>query len=135
MEQNFNTAVFLKEHEISPSFQRLQIYNYLIDNKNHPVVDTIYQSLIATIPTLSKTTVYNTLKLFVEKGIASMITIKENEVCYDADTTEHGHFICENCHTVYDFRYTVGNIKFVSLDNFKINEQHLYLKGVCKNCL
>ena len=32
---------------------------------NHPTVETIYKELIDEIPTLSKTTVYNTLKQFV----------------------------------------------------------------------
>ena len=54
-------------------------------------MDMIYQELVRNIPTLSKTTVYNTLNLFL-KRIAVMITIDENETRYDADTSLHGHF-------------------------------------------
>ncbi len=51
---------------------------------------------------LSKTTVYNTLKLFVAKGIVQELTIEEKEVRYDADTKPHAHFKCIECGNVYD---------------------------------
>ena len=76
---------FLRMHSIKPSHHRIKIYQYLVENRNHPSVDMIYQELVQTIPTLSKTTLYNTLQLFLEKGIVIMITIDENETRYDAD--------------------------------------------------
>ena len=58
----------LQEHliknGINPSFQRLKILEYLMNNDTHPTVDNIYNALIDIIPTISKTTIYNTLKLF-----------------------------------------------------------------------
>ena len=58
----------LIENNIKLSIQRVEILNYLLLAKNHPSVDMIYLSLSNKIPTLSKTTIYNTLKLFVKKG-------------------------------------------------------------------
>ena len=62
---------YLKDHDIKPSYQRMKIFQYLLDNHVHPTVDTIYKALCPEIPTLSKTTVYNTLNLFVEKKVGS----------------------------------------------------------------
>jgi Fe2+ or Zn2+ uptake regulation protein len=87
------------------------------------------------IPTLSKTTVYNTLNLFVEKDIAQLITIEETEARYDANTVVHGHFKCEKCKEVYDFDTDIINIESNSLDNFQINQKHIYFKGICNKCL
>ena len=53
----------LQNHNIKPSVQRIAIMNYLIEHRTHPTVDEIYTALSPSIPTLSKTTVYNTLKL------------------------------------------------------------------------
>ena len=53
-------GAYLKSHEIKPSFQRMRIFEYLITHRNHPTVEMIYKSLVKEIPTLSKTTVYNT---------------------------------------------------------------------------
>ena len=66
---------YLKEHNIKPSYQRMKIFQYLLDNHNHPTVDTIYKALCTEIPTLSKTTVYNTLNLFIQQN-TTVITNK-----------------------------------------------------------
>jgi Fe2+/Zn2+ uptake regulation proteins len=84
---------------------------------------------------LSKTTVYNTLNLFIEKQIAVVIVIEENETRYDVDINFHGHFKCETCGCVIDVDIDPENINFESLNEFQINEHHLYFKGICKNCL
>ena len=62
-----NVGEYLKENGIKPSYQRMKIYEFLLQNRIHPTVDTIYRALNKEIPTLSKTTVYNTLNLFIEK--------------------------------------------------------------------
>ena len=125
---------YLKENGIKPSFQRIKILEYLLNTKEHPTVDTIYKFLISEIPTLSKTTVYNTLNLFVENGIAIIVTIEENEARYDADTSIHGHFKCKKCGKVYDFSVDENNLTANDLDGFVIHNQHVYYKGICNKC-
>ena len=61
-----NIGHYLKSKSIRPSLQRIRILEYLIKNRNHPTVEMIYNELLCEMPTLSKTTIYNTLKLFVE---------------------------------------------------------------------
>lgn len=130
-----NIEEYLKENGVKPSYQRIKIFEYLIKNKNHPKVETIFQELEQEIPTLSKTTVYNTLKLFLEKGIVQPILIEENEVRYDADITTHAHFKCEKCGEVYDFRVNLTQLKIEGLEEFQVKESHIYFKGICKKCL
>lgn len=50
----------LSEHRISPSHQRIKILQYLYAEPCHPTVDHIFHHLHKEIPTLSKSTVYNT---------------------------------------------------------------------------
>jgi len=130
-----NIGDFLKSHEIKPSFQRIRIYEYLLNHRVHPTVDEIYQSLVVEIPTLSKTTVYNTLNLFIEKKITQLITIEENEARYDALTSVHGHFKCEKCEKVYDFETDIGHIDTSEISKFQVNQKHIYFHGVCEACL
>ncbi|WDV45748.1 Fur family transcriptional regulator [Clostridiaceae bacterium M8S5] len=127
-----NVSNYLKTNDIKPSYQRVKIFEYLIKHRNHPTVDMIYKELALEIPTLSKTTVYNTLKLFVEKNIVIVINIEDNETRYDADTSFHGHFKCRHCNEIYDFKVEMPFIK--DLDGFEVNEYHFYLKGICKGC-
>ena len=126
---------FLQSHLIKPSMQRIKIFEYLITYRSHPTVDEIYNVLHPEIPSLSKTTVYNTLKLFVEKKVAIPILIEENEIRYDADTSLHGHFKCIDCNKIFDFLISKEERdNLPSIKDFDITEHHIYLKGSCDKC-
>ena len=75
----------LNSHNIRPSVQRIAILKYLLEHRIHPTVDDIYLALNPTMPTLSKTTVYNVLRNLVENGAVLALTIDEKNVRYDAD--------------------------------------------------
>ena len=62
------SAEKLMEKGIRPSLTRVMIYDYLLSHRTHPTVDEIYKELSPKAPTLSKTTVYNTVKLFEENS-------------------------------------------------------------------
>lgn len=132
---NLNIEEYLKQNGIKPSYQRIKIFEYLVEHRNHPTVDKIYQELVKNITTLSKTTVYNTLKLFLEKRIIQLIVIEENETRYDADITTHAHFKCEKCGQVYDIRVDLTEMKIEGLETFQVKENHIYFKGICETCL
>lgn len=129
----------LIDNGISPSYHRLKIYEYLAQNKTHPTADMIYEEVIKQIPTLSKTTIYNTLKTLSEKGLVSSITIEDNEVRYDADMSFHGHFKCLDCGILYDIELDQMSIdKRLSISRkiqgHHITERQVYFKGICKKC-
>ena len=73
----------LVEKGIRPSLQRIAIMDWLIKHPTHPTIEDVYKGLAESIPTLSKTTVYNTLRMLSEHNAAQMITIDEHRVCYD----------------------------------------------------
>lgn len=129
-----NVGEYLKNSGIKPSYQRIRIFQYLVENRNHPTVDMIYKALCSEIPTLSKTTVYNTLNLFTEKKIVNVIVIEENETRYDSIMDVHGHFKCEKCGKIFDVNIAKELIEEKELREFDIKEQHYYFKGICKDC-
>lgn len=122
------------EKGIKPSLQRIRIMDFLVGNRTHPTVETIYKHLLPEIPTLSKTTVYNTLKLLAGKNLISTINIEDTETRYDADTSLHGHFKCYSCQNIYDFELASKEFETKDLGGYDISEHHIYLKGVCKTC-
>ncbi len=134
MNLSVNINDFLKLNEVKSSFQRIKIYEYIAENKNHPTVNTIFDELVKQIPTLSKMTVYNTLKLFREKNIIQEISIEDNELRYDANVKTHGHFKCRKCGEIFDFEYNNSEIVFTEINNYKIEETQLFIKGICSNC-
>ena len=126
---------FLKKSGIKPSVPRMKIMEFLMKTKKHPSVDTIYKELCDEIPTLSKATVYNTLKLFVDNGVANAVNIEDNELRFDGDTTLHGHFKCKACDIIYDFDLNNHQPDISAIKNFRIDETQIYYKGICNKCL
>jgi len=129
-----NVNHYLTKHGIKPSYQRMKIMEYLLNNKNHPTVDNIHKDLIKVIPTLSKTTVYNTLNLFAKQNVVQIINIENNEVRYDGNISFHGHFKCEKCGKIYDFNIKSNDLNFEQIEEFEIKHTDIYLKGICKKC-
>ena len=130
-----NLTAILQERGLSLSYQRLKVLEYLVSHHCHPSVEQIYLSLVEEIPTLSKATVYNTLKTLVEIGIVKELQIENNEARYDIITDFHGHFKCERCGKIYNFAVELNDTHFSSLNNFLIKQQDVYFKGVCPDCL
>ena len=94
----------------------------------------IYGSLIRQIPTLSKTTVYNTLNQFADAGMVRALTIDGNEARYDITVEDHGHFRCERCGDVFDFKIDVDSMAAEDLSGFQITDKSVYFKGLCPGC-
>ncbi len=128
-------AFELSGKDIRPSLQRIKIMEYLINNPGHPTVEQIYNNLISDIPTLSKTTIYNTLSLFAEKGLIKILTIEETETRFDLIVDLHGHFKCEECGVISNFNLDPALLKSIDLNGYQVCDQSVYFKGLCPTCL
>ena len=125
----------LAGHNIRPSFQRLKVLECLIQNQCHPNAEQIFNELQNVIPTLSKTTIYNTLNKFADAGLVKVLNIEDNEARYDIITETHGHFKCEECGTIYNFKIDLDAVNIEELKGFITTERNVYFKGTCQKCL
>lgn len=115
---------------------RNRIYEYLCDTKAHPSAYMIFNDLKPQIPSLSMGTVYNNIKYFEEKGmIINVATVNGNER-YDANTSDHVHFVCDCCGAVIDIiDADINTAKSAcSVKNIKINSIKIVLHGICESC-
>lgn len=125
----------LKEKNIRLSHQRLKVLEYMSSNRTHPTVDQIYMDLQKEVPTLSKTTIYNTLNTLVDADLVKLVNIDYNEARYDAITDDHGHFKCDSCGDVFDFDLDFNLFSTEGLNGFKVNHKDVYFKGLCPDCI
>jgi Fur family transcriptional regulator, peroxide stress response regulator len=132
--KSLQASEILKESGIKPSLHRIKILEYLIEKKNHPTVDLIFKDISGEIPTLSKTTIYNTLKTFHENNIVQLLTIEGNEVKYDVILEKHAHFKCIRCEKLYDLSVSTKPLTLKNIDGHKILDGQLSYRGICKNC-
>jgi len=125
----------LKNKSIKITPQRLEILKYLDENRNHPTADEIYKNLKENNPSLSKTTVYNSLEILNKYNIIHTISITGLESRYDIVNKMHHHFMCKSCGRIIDIEIECPNIKKTLENGHKIEEVHGYFKGKCKECI
>jgi Fur family transcriptional regulator, iron response regulator len=82
----------LREHGVAPTEQRLQIACVLFSCGMHVSAEQVLARVNQRAPTASKATVYNTLKLFREKGLVREVIVDPSRVFYDPNTSPHHHF-------------------------------------------
>lgn len=137
MMQTDTTFNYLHLHGVKPSLQRMAVMRYLLEHHTHPTAEEIYQSLHPSMPTLSRTTVYNTLRLLTEHGAVQQLTIDERNQCFDSVLEPHAHFLCTRCGKIYDVPLREAGLQAVAdlPKGFVYEQSSLYFRGCCKECL
>lgn len=82
----------LRAHGIASTHQRIEIANALFSRCEHQSADQILAAVNVHHSETSKATVYNTLRLFLEKGLVRAVIVDPSKVFYDPNTLPHHHF-------------------------------------------
>ncbi|MBN1940197.1 MAG: transcriptional repressor [Candidatus Aminicenantes bacterium] len=125
----------LSERGIRPTFQRLTVLAAVSENRSHVTIRELHAALVKKIPTLSKTTLYNTLELFSAKGLVRSLSIDPGEARYDGVVAPHHHFYCSVCGRIIDIEISCPTGRAGEIHGHRIDEVHGYFKGVCRDCL
>lgn len=120
--------------KIRVSKHRMEVISYLMQSLEHPTADRIYRDLKATVKKLSKATVYNTLNALASAGVIRLLTIEGSEARYDIEIHPHGHFVCESCGAITNFRVEIDAFSFSDLNQFRIREKDVFFRGLCPKC-
>ena len=125
----------LKANQMKVTPQRLEIMRYLDKNRDHPTADDIYTALKKSNPSLSKTTIYNTLETLREHDLIQAVGISESEMRFDFKREMHHHFLCKNCGVILDIDVKCPFLDETLEGEHKVEEVHGYFRGTCKDCL
>jgi Fur family transcriptional regulator, iron response regulator len=87
-----NVAELLRRHDINPTHQRIEIAHALFSRNEHLSADQVLAIVNDRHSETSKATVYNTLKLFLEKRLVREVIVDPSRVFYDPNTEPHHHF-------------------------------------------
>jgi Fur family iron response transcriptional regulator len=87
-----NVAELLRRHDINPTHQRIEIAHALFSRSEHLSADQVLAIVNDRHSETSKATVYNTLKLFLEKRLVREVIVDPSRVFYDPNTEPHHHF-------------------------------------------
>ncbi len=84
--------------------QRRRVLQVLADAEDHPSVEVIYDRVKALDPTVAMATVYRTLGMLHELGIAMRLEFKENFARYELNWGHHHHLIDIESGAVIEFQ-------------------------------
>ncbi len=93
----------LLECNINPTYQRNEIARVMLSKPQHLSADQVLTLVNADDGHVSKATVYNTLNLFVGKGLIREVAIDPTKIFYDSNTSHHHHYYNEDTGELYDF--------------------------------
>lgn len=120
----------LRAAGIQPSAQRVAVARYVLATDEHPSADRVWQRCARALPVLSRATVYNTLNLFVERGLLRELVLAEGRVVFDPNLERHHHFIDARTGRIHDVPWTALSVGGVGrLGEFEVDEYQVVLRG------
>lgn len=130
-----NTRELLIKKGLKATTQRLIIFETIAKMQSHPTAEDIHSEIAKSFPSISLSTIYNTLETFLSNGLITTVKSDTNTVRYDAIRQPHHHIYCEDNNTIEDYYnseldkilaefFTKNQIK-----NFKISEVILQING------
>jgi Fur family iron response transcriptional regulator len=87
-----SARAILEQHGVRPTSQRVRVAEMLLTAPRHITAEQILGALREGAGHVSKATVYNTLKLFVDQGLVRQIHVDPERCVYDSMMAPHHHF-------------------------------------------
>ena len=97
-------ASYITRNRLKRSAQREVILDAFLRAEKHVSVDELLNLVQKRHPDIGRTTVYRTLKLLQEAGLAAELTLDgESRFEPDYNRAHHDHFICNSCGAIFEF--------------------------------
>lgn len=134
--ESFIETLHSRGFRITP--QREMIIEAIAHQGEHINADEVFSVIQKRTHTVNIATVYRTLDLLVEQGLASRIDLGEGRVIYA--NNQHGphiHLVCRMCGKVFDADpelLSPFNQRLKADYQFAADLQHISVPGLCKDC-
>ena len=130
----------LKNNTLKFTKQRELILKFLYENDEHFTPGEIYMQLKKEHPEINIgiATVYRTLTLLEDSGIASSISFGTQGKKYELGLKKHhDHLICTSCGDIIEFFDEIiedEQEKIAKKFNFKMTDHTMKIVGLCEKC-
>jgi Fur family ferric uptake transcriptional regulator len=125
-----------KGYRITP--QREMIIQAIAHTSKHMTAEEIYVEVQTRTQALNLATIYRTLEVLVDEGLATRIDLGEGQIVYA--TVKHGphiHLVCRGCgHIINADPQLLAPIKdqFQTEHSFAPDLNHISIFGLCSHC-
>jgi Fur family peroxide stress response transcriptional regulator len=128
----------LRQAGLRLTAQRLAICRALVQSQEHPTAQTVYTQLRREFPSLSRATVYNTLRALVDAGLVQELgPAGDGAVHYDADLSPHINLICTRCHRIEDLaNVSLAEVaqRVMETSGYQLRGARVAYYGLCPRC-
>jgi Fe2+ or Zn2+ uptake regulation protein len=117
--------------------QRLVIHRALRRLDRHASAEQVASAVASDLPGVSVPTVYATLELLADVGLARRLPVSTGAVLYDPRTDDHHHAICRSCARVSDLDAPVEDtaaVRAARRQGFEPDRVELVVTGLCEDC-
>jgi Fur family peroxide stress response transcriptional regulator len=118
--------------------QRALIYRIVASTERHPTADWVYEQARRQIPNVSLGTVYRNLQVLEREGRIRSLGFLGRATRYDADLSDHYHFVCGGCGAIFDMEKPEdGDARVGELlreREFTVTGHRLEFRGLCPDC-
>ena len=130
---------FISQKGLKSTRQRDVILDAFLSSDRHLSIEELYLKLRAKHPNIGYATVYRTLKLFAESGIAREIQFGDGQTRYEHvnEGEHHDHLVCTRCGTIIEFENeAIEKLQdeVAARHDFLIETHKLELYGICAKC-
>lgn len=130
---------YLKQKGLKQTDQREKILDIFLSSTKHLSADELHAVIRKSDPRIGFSTVYRTLRLFTECGLAREVDFGDGRSRFERalDRGQHGHLICTNCGKTEEFN--VNNIDRIVRQvsgkaGFSPEGHRFEIYGLCKRC-
>ena len=119
--------------------QRELILDVFLETEGHSSAEELYQIIKAKDPHVGATTVYRTLKLLAECGLAREERLGDGRTRYEHlyNHQHHDHMICMECGASIEFfNSEIEDVQDAASERlgFKVLDHKLQIYGICRQC-
>lgn len=117
--------------------QREMIIDALFDGEQHKTAEDIFAQVQTRTSAVNIATIYRTLDMLVEQGIASRTDLGGQTIYAQAQHGPHIHLVCRHCSLVVDADADVLAALDAHLQRdygFRADLGHISLFGACEGC-
>jgi Fur family ferric uptake transcriptional regulator len=130
-------ARYLEEHSLKHTKQRDAILDVFLQAEGHISSDELYQRVRDEHPSIGQTTVYRTMKLLCEAGLASERHFDEGVTRYEIAHEHHDHLVCVRCGKIIEFECAMierTQDEIAARYGFRVLRHRHELYGHCDAC-
>lgn len=130
---------YLAKNQLKLTPQRMRILEAFLRSKGHIASEELYEQVKKLEPSVGQATVYRTLKLLTDSGLAREVHFGDGLARYEQadDEDHHDHLICERCGKnleVVDERIETLQEELAAQHGYTLTSHRMYLYGICPDC-